>query len=105
MPDMSTFFITRHAGTKAWVEQQGFSVDAIVEHLDISNIVPGDKVLGTLPVHVAAAVCDLGGRYFHLSMDVPATRRGTEFDAEDMRTFSARLEEYAITKLVNRDSL
>ena len=104
MPDMSTIFVTRHAGTKAWVERQGFSVDAIVEHLDISTIVPGDTVLGTLPVHVAAAVCDRGGRYFHLSMDVPATRRGTELSPEDMRTFRARVEEYAITKLVRRDA-
>ncbi len=80
-------------------------MDAMVEHLELSAIVPGDTVLGTLPVHVAAAVCERGARYFHLSMDIPATRRGTELSAEDMRTFGARLEEYVITKLIKRESV
>ncbi len=101
---MGTIFITRHTGAKAWTEQEGFSVDAMVEHLDLSTIVPGDKVLGTLPVHVAAAVCERGGRYFHLSMDIPATHRGMELSTEDMRRFGARLEEYTITKVVKKDS-
>ena len=80
-------------------------MDAMVEHLELSAIVPGDTVLGTLPVHVAAAVCERGARYFHLSMDIPVTRRGTELSAEDMRTFGARLEEYVITKLIKRESV
>lgn len=104
-PDMSTIFVTRHPGAKAWAEQEGVSVDTMVEHLELSAIVPGDAILGTLPVHVAAAVCERGARYFHLSMDLPATRRGTELSAEDMRTFGARLEEYVITRLVTRGSV
>ena len=104
-PDMSTIFVTRHPGARAWAEQVGVSVDTMVEHLELSAIVPGDAILGTLPVHVAAAVCERGARYFHLSMDILATRRGTELSAEDMRTFGARLEEYVITKFVPGNSV
>ena len=102
---MHTTFITRHPGAKAWAEQEGFSVDTMAEHLELSAILRGDTVLGTLPVHVAAAVCERGARYFHLSMDIPAARRGTELSAKDMRRFGARLEEYAVTRLVRRDSV
>lgn len=104
-PDMSTIFVTRHPGARAWAEQEGVSVDTMVEHLELSAILPGDVILGTLPVHVAAAVCERGARYFHLSMDIPATRRGTELSTEDMRTFDARLEEYVITKFVPGNSV
>lgn len=93
---MTTFFITRHRGARLWAAEQGIVVDAIVEHLDPTILQPGDVVLGTLPVHLAAQVCARGGRYLHLSLTVPADRRGTELSADDMRAFGARLEEYQI---------
>jgi CRISPR-associated protein Csx16 len=96
---MTTHFITRHEGAKAWAEAEGFPVDRIVEHLDPDDIHPGDRVLGTLPVNLAAEVCSRGGRYFHLSLDLPPEWRGRELTAEAMRRFGARLEEFRVTRL------
>jgi CRISPR-associated protein Csx16 len=93
---MTTHFITRHPGAKAWAEQEGIAVDRLVEHLDPADIRPGDRVLGTLPVNLAAEVCVRGGRYFHLSLDLPPEWRGRVLTAEAMRRFGARLEEFRV---------
>lgn len=93
---MTTFFVTRHPGARLWAAEQGITVDAIVAHLDPAMLQPGDVVLGTLPVHLAAQVCARGSRYLHLSITIPADRRGTELSADDMRAFGARLEEYQV---------
>jgi CRISPR-associated protein Csx16 len=93
---MTTHFITRHEGARDWAEEEGFSVDRLIEHLDPLDIQPGDRVLGTLPVNLAAEVCARGGRYFHLSLDLPPEWRGRELSAEDMRRFGARLREFRV---------
>jgi len=91
---MTTYLITRHEGAKQWVEEEGISVDAQLDHLEIDQVRPGDVVLGSLPVNLAAEVCARGGRYFHLSLELPYEARGRELTAEDMRRFGARLEEF-----------
>jgi CRISPR-associated protein Csx16 len=53
-------------------------------------------VLGTLPVNLAAEVCERGGRYLHLSLDLPPEFRGRELTPADMQRFGARLEEFSI---------
>lgn len=58
-----------------------------------------DRVLGTLPVSEAARVCARGGRYLHLSIDIPAEARGRELSADDMQAFGAQLEEYFIWRV------
>jgi CRISPR-associated protein Csx16 len=93
---MTTYFITRHPGARDWAARQGFAIDRQAGHLDIGLIRPGDRVLGTLPVHLAAAVCARGARYFHLTLDLPAECRGRELTAEDLRRFGARLEEFRV---------
>lgn len=96
---MPTYFITRHPGARRWAEEEGFPVDRQVDHLDPADIRPGDTVLGTLPVNLAAEVCARGGRYFHLSLDLPPKWRGRELSAEDMRRFGARLDEFRVSGL------
>ena len=93
---MTTYFITRHPGARAWVAEEGIPIDQVVEHLDPSAIRPGDWVVGTLPVNLAAAVCERGGRYFHLSLTLPRESRGRELTPERMRTYGARLQEYRV---------
>jgi CRISPR-associated protein Csx16 len=73
-------------------------VDRIIEHLDTSLIKPGDKVIGTLPVNLAAEVCARGGRYLHLVLDLPAEWRGRELSGEDLRLLGARIEEYRVER-------
>ncbi len=62
---------------------------------DAGVVQAGDTVLGTLPVNLIAEVCKRGGRYFHLTLELPAEARGKELTAEDMRHFGARLEEFS----------
>jgi CRISPR-associated protein Csx16 len=96
---MTTFFVSRHPGARNWAVQQDIAVDRVVEHLDPIAVEAGDVVIGTLPVNLAAEVCARGGRYLHLSLDLPAERRGLELTAEDMVRVGARLEEYRVEKL------
>jgi CRISPR-associated protein Csx16 len=91
-----TYFISRHPGAVAWAQAQGLSVDHWVTHLDVTHIQSGDTVIGTLPINLAAEVCQRGARYLHLSLDLPAHLRGVELDAQDMRRAQARLERFAI---------
>lgn len=94
---MTIYLISRHAGAIDWAKQAGFRIDRVLGHLDPEVLAPGDWVLGTLPVHLAAAVCECGARYFHLSLDLPEERRGTELSAEELRQFGARFEEYQVS--------
>jgi len=95
---MTTYFVTRHPGARAWAAEEGITVDALVAHLDHTSIGPGDIVIGSLPVNLAAEVCRRGGRYLHLSLDLPADFRGRELTAQDMRACGARIEEYRVDR-------
>jgi CRISPR-associated protein Csx16 len=59
----------------------------------------GDIVYGTLPVSEAARVCERGGKYFHLALNLPKDRRGGELSATDMDRFGAELEEYEVKRV------
>jgi CRISPR-associated protein Csx16 len=94
----TVYLITRHPGAKQWAEEEGVQVDVQVDHLDVETIRPGDIVIGSLPVNLAAAVCDRGAKYFHLSLNLPMEWRGRELHSEDMRRFGASLEQYSVRK-------
>lgn len=96
---MTTWFVTRHPAAVEWLAGQGVAVDRVAANLDPAVIVPGDRVIGTLPAHVAGEVCGRGGRYFHLAMDVPGSARGAELTVEEMVRSGARLEEYRVEKI------
>lgn len=96
---MTTYFVSRHPGAQEWAAGEGITVDTVIAHLDPEVIQPGDVVIGTLPVHLAAQVCQHGGRFLHLSVDVPPEWRGRELTAADLRQCGARLEEYRVTRL------
>ncbi len=96
---MTTYFITRHPGAIQWAKQQGIQVDQQLKHLDTSIIRKGDTVLGTLPVNLIAEVCKKGGKYYHLTLELPEDMRGKELTAEDMQKSHARLEAYSANKV------
>jgi CRISPR-associated protein Csx16 len=96
---MTTWFVTRHSGAVEWARRQGLAVDRQVDHLEPVELAEGDTVIGTLPVHLAAAVCERGGHYLHLSLDLPPELRGRELTADDMEAAGARLEEYRVERL------
>jgi CRISPR-associated protein Csx16 len=95
---MATYFVTRHPGASEWAADLGLDVDRPVAHLDIGNVASGDVVIGTLPVNLAADVCERGGRYLHLSLDIPPESRGKELTVDEMRRFGARIEEYRVMR-------
>ncbi len=95
---MTTFLVTRHPGAVEWAARQGLAVDRQVAHLDPASVRPGDTVIGTLPVQLAAEVCARGGRFLSLSLDLPAEARGRELTAEELESYGARLEEYSVEK-------
>ena len=96
---MTTYFVTRHAGAFEWAARQGIAIDRTVPHLDPSEIRPGNVVIGTLPVHLAAEVCARGARYVHLVLELPLESRGLELTPEEMARCGARLVEYQVERI------
>jgi CRISPR-associated protein Csx16 len=100
---MSTWFITRHPGALEWAEAQGFTIDRHCAHLTDDNlqkdIAAGDIIIGSLPVHIVAIVCQRGATYYNLSLDLPAYLRGKELSAEELDACNARLEPYLVTRI------
>jgi CRISPR-associated protein Csx16 len=97
-----TSFVTRHPGARDWAARHGHHDAIAMEHFgapEMEALRPGDRVLGTLPVQLAAEVCRRGARYFHLSIDVPAEARGRPLDADEMEAFGARLEEFRVERV------
>ncbi len=93
-----TMLVTRHAGAKEWIERQGVPVDEVRDHLDVGEVGAGDRVVGTLPAHLAAEVCERGAEYVHLAIDLPAELRGRELSAEDLERLGARLVPLAVRR-------
>lgn len=95
---MTVWFVSRHPGAKAWIENQGIAVDRWVEHLDPECVERGDVVLGTLPISLAAIVCERGARFFALTLDLPSNARGMELSSEMLCSLGGRLEEFRVVK-------
>jgi CRISPR-associated protein Csx16 len=93
---MTTYFVSRHPGAVAWAASQSFHVDALVSHLDLLQVHPGDTVIGTLPVNLVAQVCALGAAYWHLSLDLPAELRGRELSAANLTQLGAHVKHYFV---------
>jgi len=96
---MTTTFVTRHEGAVEWARKHGIEADERIEQFDTSTVAPGDTVIGTLPVNLAGEVCARGGRYIHLSLEVPKSERGKELSANDMERFGATLEAYEVRRV------
>lgn len=93
---MTTWLVSRHPGAVQWVSTHGPGFDRQVAHLDPAAIAPGDRVLGTLPVHLAAQVCARRAEYWHLTLDMPEQARGRELTAQELGTLNARLQRFLI---------
>ncbi len=97
---MTTSFITRHPGTIEWAKAENILTEnvSLCAAFDPETVRPGDLVIGTLPAQLAASICERGGRYQHLTLDLPETLRGQELSVEQMRACNARLEEFYIQR-------
>ena len=95
---MKQYFVSRHAGAHEWAARIGFEVE-VVTHFESSAVESGDVVIGTLPIHLAAEVCERGGKYFHLILDLTAADRGQELSADRMEELGARIVEYRVLEV------
>jgi CRISPR-associated protein Csx16 len=95
----TTWFVSRHPGAIQWAKQQKLAVDRWVAHLNPDEVAAGDTVVGTLPVNLAAEVCRRGGRYLHLSLELPADWRGRELSAAELSEAAAEIEQFHITDM------
>jgi len=91
-----TWFVSRHPGALQWMRQHGPHFDRHVAHLEPSSVQPGDRVIGTLPVNLAAQVCGRGARYWHLALTLPAQWRGRELSVEQLEVAKAHLQEFHV---------
>lgn len=66
----------------------------------MDDIHPGDVVIGSLPVNLAAEVCARGAIYKHLSIRLEAADRGRELSAEEMDSCEATLENYHVERRI-----
>lgn len=96
---MTAYFVSRHPGAIEWAARQKLAVDCFVPHLDTVLVQPGDTVIGSLPVNLAATVCAAGANYWHLSMYLPEQMRGVELTVDDMVRYGARLVAYQINEV------
>lgn len=93
---MTTWFISRHTGAIEWAKRKKLVVDRFVPHLDPAQVQPGDTVIGSLPVNLAAQVCAAGAAYWHLSLELPVELRGRELSADELERLGARVEPFDI---------
>ena len=93
---MTTWFVSRHPGAVEWAAQQGLSVDLQVSHLEADQVQAGDTIIGTLPIHLAAAVCGQGARFYNLSLDLPVRWRGRELSVVELLKCNAKLEQFDV---------
>ena len=93
---MTTWFVSRHPGAVDWAARQGLAVDQWVSHLDLGLVQPDDTVIGSLPVNLAALVCQRGARYLHLSLELSAHLRGQELSADQLEQLGAQLCQYQV---------
>ena len=92
----TTWFVSRHPGAIEWAKRRGLIVDRWVEHLEPEKVGENDTIIGTLPVNLAAKVCELGARYLHLSLLLPADWRGQELSADELMATHAELRAFRV---------
>jgi CRISPR-associated protein Csx16 len=95
----TSYFVTRHPGAVEWAATQGFRIDVTVSHLDPGEVHAGDVVIGTLPLNLAADVCDRGARFFNLSLNLLPQLRGRELSVDELVQCGAKLEEFRIERI------
>lgn len=96
---MTTWFISRHTGAIEWVKQQNIQIDCFESHLDTSLVQAGDVVIGTLPIHLAAEVCQKGAKFYFLSVNVTREQRGTELSCEQLTEQQCSIQPFWVEKL------
>lgn len=98
--DMTTYFVTRHAGAVQWADTTALAYDVHLTHLtNLSALGQGDVVIGTLPINMVYMLNQRGVRYIHLSLEIPPELRGVELDADQLVACKASLQEFVVSQV------
>ena len=65
--------------------------------LNTDEVVDGDVVLGTLPLHLAADICAKGAVFYFLQLPQELSGRGSEYTADEMVCMGARLRRFDVS--------
>lgn len=95
---MAVWFISRHQGAIEWIKQQNIHIDYFVKHLNLEDIEQNDVVIGTLPIHLAAEVCQKGATFYFLTLMLSEAQRGTELSAEELNQQQCKIEPFIVKK-------
>jgi CRISPR-associated protein Csx16 len=101
-PASKVWLVSRHPGAVEWAKQQGLHWDRALVHLGDEPLAAGDLVYGTLPVQLAARVCEAGAEYWHLQVPLGEGMRGRELSAEELSDAGARFVRYDVKTMKER---
>ena len=95
---METIFVTRHPGAVEWLKKTHpeWGLAKLFGHVNTEDV-RGRRVVGTLPIHLAA----IAGEYWHLEMKLPPELRGKEKTEEEMTSCGAQLRCYRVELVEN----
>lgn len=102
---MANYLVTRHRGAVEWARRRNIDAEWKPHFTpeDLSQIRPGDMVIGPLPIQLIAAINARGARYFHIEMDLPEEARQRELTADEMDRFGAKPVEYRAERVGSAD--
>lgn len=99
---MTTWFVSRHPGAIEWIQKQRVHVDQFIEHIELSQLNPGDRVIGILPVNFIAQLCEMNIEYWNLNLTLPSHARGKELSLQQLEQYGAHLQRYEV-RVINID--
>lgn len=67
--------------------------------MDLAQVNVDDVVAGTLPVHLAAEVCEKGAKFYFLQIPQQFATRGSEYSAAEMTAAGASLVRFEVKKI------
>ncbi len=97
---MKTILTTRHPATVQWLARQGIAAEQ-VDHVSSDSITHPVKLIGNVPPAIAAQVCQQGGEYWHIDLDLPQTIRGKELSVSDLEQYKAKIIRYHIEQITS----
>ena len=93
---MAVYFVSRHPGAIAWMKRQNIRVDAWFDHLTAESVNEGDTVIGVLPIHLVARLCQKNVKFYALTMECSRQQRGQELNDEQLNQMSCHLTRFDV---------
>lgn len=87
------YLVSRHPATIDWIKEQTH-IDQVVEHLNTEIIPQRDTDVRTLPVQLAAELCERSGKYLHFKLNFPKEMRGKELSYGTLQQCEVQSTEY-----------